>query len=534
MEQRLYRQFTGQSSIDCGGRGRGREREHGKAHAECTSKRARARHLERRRRRRRKAHSNVLSSGALQQISHLRLEHGRVVSFEAELLFLRARACARVLFVQKVALGESSNEKRAFERMKISAFQTRMVSSSATSPAATSRVFGPRETISRASRRAPPPPSPPPPPRRPGCRCSLNKEYEFAPKFVTGDRFLQLHLDKQNGEDDRSSSLLLSMYSSHVNAITTNPSCFVLKVDDHGFHRGHAVFDTVSIDVKTKVFQDLGVHLERLATSASMAFIPFPKRLHSLELVEKVVKETVRCAFEERERRGFVTSSESSMQARFYLCAGVGGFSLSLKECTEGSTFYCVVIERTKENQTSDAGKTKSVKPKAFSARTTPIAVKNKPFSTIKSTNYLQNAMIQNDAEMHDADVGIWVSNDKVLEGPSANVAFVDERGVFIAPKVDDVLDGVTMRRCFEFIEKGLLKDVGVIECERRDCSFRELILDKRAKECMMIGSVVQCVPIEKWDNLDINRDEGDDEDRFKVAVRLKELLEKDARGVVV
>ena len=60
---------------------------------------------------------------------------------------------------------------------------------------------------------------------------------------------------------------------------------------------------------------------------------------------------------------------------------------------------------------------------------------------------------------------------------------------------------------------------------------LRELILDKRAKECMMIGSVVQCVPIEKWDNVDINRDEGDDEDRFKVAVRLKELLEKDARG---
>ena len=47
-----------------------------------------------------------------------------------------------------------------------------------------------------------------------------------------------------------------------------------------------------------------------------------------------------------------------------------------------------------------------------------------------------------------------------------------------------------------------------------------------------MIGSVVQCVPIEKWDNVDINRDEGDDEDRNKVAVRLKELLEKDARGI--
>ena len=181
-----------------------------------------------------------------------------------ELLFLRARAC--VVRAKSGAWRERTlTKKEAFERMKISAFQTRMVSSSATSPATTSRVFGARETISRASRRChpphPPPLPPPPPRRRPGCRCSLNKEDEFAPEFVTGDRFLQLHLDKQNGEDDRSSSLLLSMYSSHVNAITTNPSCFVLKVDDQGFHRGHAVFDTVSVDVKTKVFQDLGVHL---------------------------------------------------------------------------------------------------------------------------------------------------------------------------------------------------------------------------------------------------------------------------------
>ena len=79
-----------------------KEREHGKAHAECTSK-GQDIYLERRRRR--KAHSNVLSGGVLQQISHLRLEHARVVSFEARVAFL-ARACARVLFVQKVALGE--------------------------------------------------------------------------------------------------------------------------------------------------------------------------------------------------------------------------------------------------------------------------------------------------------------------------------------------------------------------------------------------------------------------------------------------
>ena len=345
---------------------------------------------------------------------------------------------------------------------------------------------------------------------------------------LSGERFLQLHREKSTPDDD-DENCLLAMYSSHVRAITTDSESFVMKVDDHGFHRGHAVFDTVSIDAETRTFQDLDYHLDRLQTSAEMAFLTFPKGLESLDSLARIVKETVSAAFEEKERRQRGRSPSSSdccssmMQARFYLTAGVGGFSLSAKECAEGSNFYCVVIERTKAETT-----------KALRARTTPIAVKNKPFSNIKSTNYLQNCMITTDAEMHGADVGIWLANDgKVLEGPSANVAFVDDRGIFIAPKVDDVLDGVTMRRCFEFIEKGLLADVGVVECERRDCSFRELVLERRAKECMMIGSVVQCVPIEKWDDVDIGRDEGEN-GRNKVAVRLKELLEKDARGIRV
>ena len=341
---------------------------------------------------------------------------------------------------------------------------------------------------------------------------------------LSGERFLQLHREKSTPDDDE--NCLLAMYSSHVRAITTDSESFVMKVDDHGFHRGHAVFDTVSIDAETRTFQDLDYHLDRLKTSAEMAFLTFPKGLESLDSLARIVKETVSAAFEEKERRQRGRSPSSSdccssmMQARFYLTAGVGGFSLSAKECAEGSNFYCVVIERTKAETT-----------KALRARTTPIAVKNKPFSNIKSTNYLQNCMITTDAEMHGADVGIWLANDgKVLEGPSANVAFVDDRGIFIAPKVDDVLDGVTMRRCFEFVEKGLLADVGVVECERRDCSFRELVLERRAKECMMIGSVVQCVPIEKWDDVDIGRDEGEN-GRNKVAVRLKE---KDARGIRV
>ena len=202
---------------------------------------------------------------------------------------------------------------------------------------------------------------------------------------LSGERFLQLHREKSTPDDDDENCLQLAMYSSHVRAITTDSESFVMKVDDHGFHRWHAVFDTVSIYAETRTFQDLDYHLDRLKTSAEMAFLTFPKGLESLDSLARIVKETVSAAFEEKERRqrgSSISSSDccsSMMQARFYLTAGVGGFSLSAKECAEGSNFYCVVIERTKAETT-----------KALRARTTPIAVKNKPFSTIKSTNYLQ------------------------------------------------------------------------------------------------------------------------------------------------
>ena len=100
---------------------------------------------------------------------------------------------------------------------------------------------------------------------------------------LSGERFLQLHREKSTPDDDDENCLQLAMYSSHVRAITTDSESFVMKVDDHGFHRGHAVFDTVSIDAETRTFQDLDYHLDRLQTSAEMAFLTFPKGLESLD-----------------------------------------------------------------------------------------------------------------------------------------------------------------------------------------------------------------------------------------------------------
>jgi 4-amino-4-deoxychorismate lyase len=340
--------------------------------------------------------------------------------------------------------------------------------------------------------------------------CSCSSSEEIPTLVLPGKEFLEKILESRKRNED-----MIAFYSSYINAITTEPAAMVIMVDEHGFHRGHAVFDTCAVDVESGNAQDLSAHLERFQNSRIEAKIPLPIGW-TIEDVENRVRETIKVA------RGVVHSSKekqglSAIQCRFYLCAGTGGFSLSLKECTHGSTFYCVCVKRSIEKTI--------MRSRGLYARTTPIAIKNKPFCTIKSTNYLQNAMIQNDAEENDCDLGIWVKNDVVLEGPSANVAFVDDENQFIAPKIDDVLDGVTMRRCFDFIEKGLLLDLGISSAIRKDCSFKALIRENRAKEAMMVGSVIQCKSIEKWDGILIGNKE------YVVAERLKNLLEMDARG---
>ena len=53
-------------------------------------------------------------------------------------------------------------------------------------------------------------------------------------------------------------------------------------------------------------------------------------------------------------------------------------------------------------------------------------------FATVKSTNYLPNALVVADAKRRGAQYGIWLTEDgkHVAEGPSMNVGFVVQRRV--------------------------------------------------------------------------------------------------------
>ena len=58
---------------------------------------------------------------------------------------------------------------------------------------------------------------------------------------------------------------------------------------------------------------------------------------------------------------------------------------------------------------------------------------KNPYFATLKSTNYLVNALCLMDAEAEGFDQGIFLDSDGfIAEGPNMNVAIITQDGTFV------------------------------------------------------------------------------------------------------
>ena len=112
--------------------------------------------------------------------------------------------------------------------------------------------------------------------------------------------------------------------------------------------------------------------------------------------------------------------------------------------------------------QNPENPKLKPQKPKRMSchfhhqAKTTPIEIKAPSMATIKSNNYLPNALAQDDAEADpNATHGIFVDQDGyVSEGGTFNVAFITNDDELVVPTFDNSLAGTTILRIMELIPK--------------------------------------------------------------------------------
>lgn len=221
-----------------------------------------------------------------------------------------------------------------------------------------------------------------------------------APPIVSAEEF---HRRAAANVHARAKDAHAAFYSSWTDCITTDPAAMVLPMDDHMAHRGHGVFDTAHLHAGHLHMLDR--HVARFFKSMEAANIPPPTD-------ESTVKALIlRVAAAGGLREG---------QLRFYASAGPGGFALDQAECVR-SQFYCVAVKKRTNEMTE------SQKPRGVAVVTSSVPVKPPAFATVKSTNYLPNALVVADAKRRGAQYGIWLTADgkHVAEGPSMNVGFV-------------------------------------------------------------------------------------------------------------
>ncbi|KAJ7240172.1 hypothetical protein O6H91_Y142000 [Diphasiastrum complanatum] len=288
--------------------------------------------------------------------------------------------------------------------------------------------------------------------------------------------------------EDKRLQLFRAMYSSIVGGITTDPAAMIIPLDDHMVHRGHGVFDTAII--ADGYLYELDAHLDRLCRSAASAriFPPFD-RLTLWEILMQTVSAS-KC------REGLL---------RYWLSAGRGGFSLSSSECVT-STFYAIVLEESHFPP-----------PHGVKVITSSVPIKPPQFATMKSVNYLPNALSKIEAEDNNAQAGIWLDDEGfIAEGPNMNVAFVTSSGELLLPSFDKILSGCTVKRVVALAQKLLLNEqksdkIGEQNKANNGNHIHHVRMGnitveeaKSAIEMMLIGSGVAIMPVVEWDGIPV------------------------------
>ncbi|KAL0394065.1 UNVERIFIED_CONTAM: D-amino-acid transaminase, chloroplastic [Sesamum latifolium] len=219
----------------------------------------------------------------------------------------------------------------------------------------------------------------------------------------------------------------LAMYSSIFGGITTDPTAMVIPLDDHMVHRGHGVFDTAAIF--DGYLYELDQHIDRFLRSAAMAKIKPP--------------------FDRESIRSIISNCE----------------------CFQ-------VYDRITKSPPSFKG---------VKVVTALVPIKPPQFASVKSVNYLPNALLKMEAEENDAFVGIWLDEDGIL---------LKEKELLM-PQFDKILCGCTAKRILT-LAQGLVKEGKLKGIRLGDLTVEE---GKKAAEMMLVGSGILVCPVVQWDD---------------------------------
>lgn len=260
-----------------------------------------------------------------------------------------------------------------------------------------------------------------------------------------------------------------AMYSSWLGGIVTDPNLMVLPIDDHGFHRGDAVFEAAK-SVNGKIYA-LDRHLDRMHVSAEKIGLKMPSDLREIAIATTKA------------------SGLTNAILRYYVSRGPGGFTTNPYESV-GSQTYLVITPLTPPA----AAKYEN----GVSAMTSKVPIKEGVFSTVKSCNYLPNVMMKKEAVDNGVDFTVSIDADGVIgEGSTENFAIITKDGVFKVPSFARTLRGVTLIRMMELAQdrpelKALLKGVEHGSIRQKDIF--------EAREAMLLGTTLDCLPVTTFD----------------------------------
>ncbi|KAL1514438.1 hypothetical protein AB1Y20_003537 [Prymnesium parvum] len=241
----------------------------------------------------------------------------------------------------------------------------------------------------------------------------------------------------------RTASSVFAFYSSALGGIVTDPSLATVPVDDHAFHRGHAVFDTCHVSAG-KAF-NLSMHLDRLLSSARQArILPALDEQLPPAFTKEALRQTVLQTIAATGRR-------EGVYVRYWCSAGRGDFSISPARC-EGPSFFCVAHEDMHS----------AALPRGLKAVTVGVPLKPPLLATMKSNNYLLNALVAMEAEAAGANLGIQIDEEgNLAESSVSAIGIVDTHGVLRSPPADSILHSTSWRRAHalssRLVERGLL-----------------------------------------------------------------------------
>lgn len=262
----------------------------------------------------------------------------------------------------------------------------------------------------------------------------------------------------------------LAMYSSIVGGIVTDPVLMTVPVDDHGFHRGDAVFETLKA-VGGAVY-NLEAHLDRLYGSAeSIGLSPGPAR----DEVTGILLETLSVA------------GRPDAHVRVLITRGPGSLSVDPYDCPAPGLYIVVQAAKTSFMDRCPGG---------ASAGASTVAAKPGWQARIKSCNYLQNVMMKKEAVDRGLDfVFAFDENRNLAESATENVGIIDDARRLRVPAAESVLAGTTMLRILE-LARTLVADGALTEVLRGAIPESDVLA---ASEILIFGTTTDVTSVTRY-----------------------------------